>query len=641
MTSPVKVEKSEKAAEAVRKLGGHVPNYRARGEHHYRIPFKDKSGLVSVRPHPDWLKVPEHQTLTQLKAARRAERIPDLSMDVDGDGVVGPTDYFVAKTFAKDLDNRLTTPERSQVVEALENGFLDRYAWGYDQVGAQRKNVLKQLRGKIYNGDNAHELTQVNPHFNSHKVPRFWTASEMKMQRRAEVANAATALKEAHEAQHPWHIPEPTLRQENMLDDPPFTSRHQKAEARRREARQYGGLDAESNAEKQLQVPGLSFVEAPQASTQRELQAQRKQRMLDDLAEAEAKTDFVPPEVRHTRAEYEEHEARRPDPHAMTQNKLFDARKREYMEYNMRHFPHAHKQMPLFSEQEEHWWKMRKTYVAEPWVTSSKKKKPVTGKVTEGAFRQETPEMQDLSIAAGGQAVQGRLERVPRWTQHFLPKGLMAKVPRHFDRLFEGADGVDDGVKQAPELSVDTAPLDSFSSFRVIREASRSLSNSVESEEKASSKKLRSARASTVGRRDSFESGAGARTSRSGSFRRPSQGTGRMTRDLHPTVCLVSALLEDLPMTARVHRRPEELSARPASHPKTELGQSSGRASAQNRLETPDPEPLREQEPLLKVRTGGFQWFDHAKEDTAVSPVAPALPGASASARGSVLAEQR
>lgn len=24
--------------------------------------------------------------------------------------------------------------------------------------------------------------------------------------------------------------------------------------------------------------------------------------------------------------------------------------------------------------------------------------------------------------------------------------GLMAKVPRHFDRLFEGADGVDDGV---------------------------------------------------------------------------------------------------------------------------------------------------------------------------------------------------
>lgn len=45
-------------------------------------------------------------------------------------------------------------------MEALENGFLDKYAWGYDQarsarrrfsrfleVGAQRKNVVKQLRG--------------------------------------------------------------------------------------------------------------------------------------------------------------------------------------------------------------------------------------------------------------------------------------------------------------------------------------------------------------------------------------------------------------------------------------------------------------------------------------------------------------
>ena len=37
-------------------------------------------------------------------------------------------------------------------------------------------------------------------------------------------------------------------------------------------------------------------------------------------------------EVRHTRAECEEHEVRRPDPHAMTQNKLLDRRKREYME---------------------------------------------------------------------------------------------------------------------------------------------------------------------------------------------------------------------------------------------------------------------------------------------------------------------
>ena len=75
------------------------------------LPFsQDKSRLVDVRPHPEWLKVPAHGTRRELLASRRQELMPDISMDVDGDGVVGPTDYFVAKTFGK--DNRLTTPER-------------------------------------------------------------------------------------------------------------------------------------------------------------------------------------------------------------------------------------------------------------------------------------------------------------------------------------------------------------------------------------------------------------------------------------------------------------------------------------------------------------------------------------------------
>ena len=92
-----------------------------------------------------------------------------------------------------------------------------------------------------------------------------------------------------------------------------------------------------------------------EAKTRLELLQQRKQRNLEELREAEAQSAYVPPEalmvyiasggseVRHTRAELEEHEAgllsrrlsdevRRPDPHAMTQNKLLDLRKREYME---------------------------------------------------------------------------------------------------------------------------------------------------------------------------------------------------------------------------------------------------------------------------------------------------------------------
>lgn len=649
MASPVKVERSATAAEAVEKYGGYVPNYRARGEQHYRLPYKDKSRLIHVRPHPEWTKVPQHRTQTELFAKRRAARVPDISMDIDGDGVVGPTDYFVAKTFGK--DNRLTTPERGRVVEALEEGFLNQYAWGYDQVGAQRKNVVKQLRGKIFNGDNAHELNHVYPpHFNAHKVPRFWTATEMKMQRKADRHNCATALKEAHESENPWHIPEPPLRQEGMVSDPPFTSRHQKDAARKREARYRGGLDECSNAEKQVKAPGLEYVEEPEVKTQRELHQHRKEQILKGLAEGEANSDFVPIEVRHTRTELEEHEARRPDPHAMTQNKLLDARKREYLEYNMRNFPHVYKQMPMFSEQEEHWWKMRKTYVAEPWISKGAKEKPLTGKVTETFFA-EPEEEQDFTVAAGGSAVDvARLEHIPRWSQHFLPKGLMAKVPRHFDRLFEGADGVAEGVKKAPSLSTDTAPLDSFSSFRVIRDASRSLSNSVRDDQSEQVAKVKSTRTSAVPtRRESLDSSLPpGRTSRSNSFRRGiSKDARRNSRhDLNPTMCMISAMLEDLPMTARVQRSTAGIPS--AVQPVNSLPRaqelmvtaraSEGRSSARGAV-SPEPpsmanEPRRmEQEPLLKVRTGGFQYFDsRGDRGTATAVATSAMPGGAAGA---------
>ncbi|CAE7359334.1 unnamed protein product [Symbiodinium natans] len=127
--------------------------------------------VVLENPQTSWM-----WELPELKAKRRAERLPDATFDIDGDGVVGPTDYFVAKTFAKEQRNRLDTGDRGKVVEALEQGFLDRYSWGYDEVGAARKNVVKQLRGRIYNGDNGHELSHVYPpHWNSDKIPNYWT----------------------------------------------------------------------------------------------------------------------------------------------------------------------------------------------------------------------------------------------------------------------------------------------------------------------------------------------------------------------------------------------------------------------------------------------------------------------------------
>ena len=61
---------------------------------------------------PDWWNkpgVPENQlmTKTKLKAKQRAEFIPDLSYDLDGDGVVGNRDLVISKLHDKDKDGKL------------------------------------------------------------------------------------------------------------------------------------------------------------------------------------------------------------------------------------------------------------------------------------------------------------------------------------------------------------------------------------------------------------------------------------------------------------------------------------------------------------------------------------------------------
>ena len=63
----------------------------------------------------------EKQTRTGLIQKRRQERIPDLSFDLDGDGLVGNRDYVIAKLFDKDQDGKLNAQERKAALEALSN----------------------------------------------------------------------------------------------------------------------------------------------------------------------------------------------------------------------------------------------------------------------------------------------------------------------------------------------------------------------------------------------------------------------------------------------------------------------------------------------------------------------------------------
>lgn len=83
---------------------------------------------------PDWWKDGKNEqnctiqsngqkvkTNTELQDARRKQRIPDISFDLDGDGNVGGRDFVISKLFDKDGDGKLNAEERRAAEEAVRN----------------------------------------------------------------------------------------------------------------------------------------------------------------------------------------------------------------------------------------------------------------------------------------------------------------------------------------------------------------------------------------------------------------------------------------------------------------------------------------------------------------------------------------
>jgi len=55
-----------------------------------------------------------------------------MSFDLDGDGVVGFTEYIIGSRFDKDKDMKLNAEERDNAIQAIKNGVLDQYRFGID-----------------------------------------------------------------------------------------------------------------------------------------------------------------------------------------------------------------------------------------------------------------------------------------------------------------------------------------------------------------------------------------------------------------------------------------------------------------------------------------------------------------------------
>jgi hypothetical protein len=80
-----------------------------------------------------WLQKPSSISVNELRQKRKTT--PDISYDLDGDGVVSQKDYFLAKQFDTDKDGKLDSQEKKKAKKALESGFENKFMFGLERSG--------------------------------------------------------------------------------------------------------------------------------------------------------------------------------------------------------------------------------------------------------------------------------------------------------------------------------------------------------------------------------------------------------------------------------------------------------------------------------------------------------------------------
>ena len=68
-------------------------------------------------------ETPANRTASELVGKRKKARVPHESYDLDGDGVVAPRDYFIAKMFDRGNKHALSAEERVEAKAAMEQGL--------------------------------------------------------------------------------------------------------------------------------------------------------------------------------------------------------------------------------------------------------------------------------------------------------------------------------------------------------------------------------------------------------------------------------------------------------------------------------------------------------------------------------------
>eukprot|EP00397_Hematodinium_sp_SG-2012_P023815 GEMP01024768.1.p1 GENE.GEMP01024768.1~~GEMP01024768.1.p1 ORF type:complete len:611 (+),score=120.83 GEMP01024768.1:83-1915(+) len=454
-------------AAVVGRIPNYVPNYDIYGHQHHRCPFKDKAIYGTQKP--IWTHGAKFKTRAELRQHRQAERVPHISYDIDGDGVVGSNDYFIARHFDKTCKGGLTKEERAECDKALGNDFRNGFLMGLEKHGTLIPFAIQQKRGKIITPDTAFELGETYPpHYNAHVKPKHRTRTEMKIDSILERREGAKVLKEKWDAQHPERLDESVVTMTGYVEEPRISHIAQRAQADHEKQRVKCGLypvNTSLNPEREHMEPGLTYVEEPEFRTRCQMSEHRKAVLQEELEATRlvGEETKVPLSVRLNEREAAAFEFRKCPDDAMTKSLLDKQRKCERIEYDRTHFGVESKQFPRYSDQPHPFWIMARCASAPAASSHARCPLLMSKKVPQSAPMERPHVPPDLGATMLERPrtvnpLSSQSKTAKRWSSNQIDKGNLRDAPRLFDSL-----------NPAKTLSADHIPTETFSSFDCVR----------------------------------------------------------------------------------------------------------------------------------------------------------------------------
>lgn len=317
---------------------------------------------------------PASSTRTGLLEKRRKESLPDISYDLDGDGIVSQRDYFLSKMFDIDKKGKLNNEERKNALEAINNRFEENFF--YNTSGGKTERLL-QKRGKFIQSEDflpvkdsypVHPLSKVTP------KNGIYTLTDLKNFRKNRTIEEIISQQKQSETKTNNSYEEYRTKYLQFQNEPKYTSIKQIKEKQHKEARKQAGLLEDNTDFKNAKLPSLKYIYNPINKSPKDI----SNKFLKESKSASSLLLASKHRSSEQRIKEREDEIFRmlyKKEEGLTHKKLKEKKRSENNAYNISQFAHSVKgihghELPKFANSEKPFWKMNDAYKENPKYNS-------------------------------------------------------------------------------------------------------------------------------------------------------------------------------------------------------------------------------------------------------------------------------